>query len=192
MRKEGVPLVGPISRRARKSPLIIHHELGVPKDTKMILLSLSGKPKNFDFWDQLEEWKEFFFVFASLEAPKEIRQGNRLLLARETPFFHPDLVQASHGVIGKAGYSSVAEVYEFQKPFLFVTRPMLQETACLVRFLQNSHPSKEIPKEGFYEGAWLEQLSFFITEHAFPERLISGREEGAKEILKIFQKEKIL
>ena len=50
------------------------------------------------------------------------RNENVIVLPHGSPFFHPDLVNASDCVVGKLGYSTLAEIYRAGVPFGFVVR----------------------------------------------------------------------
>ena len=56
------------------------------------------------------------FVFAGgVSAYRQ--EGNLHFLPFESDFFHPDLVHAADLVVGKAGYSMIAEVWAAGVPF---------------------------------------------------------------------------
>ena len=58
------------------------------------------------------------------------------LLSSRSGIFHPDIVAASDGVVGKIGYSTLAEVYAAGVPYGFVPRPRFRESDVLSAFVQ--------------------------------------------------------
>ena len=63
------------------------------------------------------------------------RAGNVWLLPHRSGFFHPDLVQAADAVVGKIGYSTLAETCRARIPYGFVPRAGFRESAVLGRWL---------------------------------------------------------
>jgi len=84
------------------------------------------------------------------------------LLPHQSDLYHPDLVFASDGVIGKAGYSTLAEVYSAGIPFGFIPRPDFAESLVLSDFIEKKMPGRRIPAEIFYAGDWVPQLKEWI------------------------------
>ena len=74
----------------------------------MILVSMGGIPWAFE---NLERWRAagvYDFVVPG-GAAREERAGNLVLLPHHSPVYHPDLVAAADVLVGKLGYSTVAE-----------------------------------------------------------------------------------
>ena len=111
-------------------------------------------------------------------AERLTRTGNVLYLPLHSDFYHPDLVNAADLVIGKAGYSTIAEVYRAGVPFGYVPRTQYPETAGLVRFLKACVPSEEITPVSFREGL---DAAFIDRLLSLPRRTPPG-ENGAEVI----------
>jgi UDP-N-acetylglucosamine:LPS N-acetylglucosamine transferase len=83
---------------------------------------------------------------------------NVILLPHHSDFFHPDLTGAADAVIGKTGYSTIAEVYHAGVPFGYIACPHNPESALLTEFIENRMAGSEISETEFHEGSWLSQL----------------------------------
>ena len=149
--------VGPVSRRFRNDPEKTRKSLGVPPSERMILVSTGGIPESYGFLEKLRRMSGFFFVLPGAGATQTVI-GNTVLLPHRSDYFHPDLVCASDVVVGKAGYSTIAEVYAAGVPFGYVTRPGFPENAGLVEFIRSNIPALAIDESDFRAGRWLEEL----------------------------------
>ena len=126
----------PISRRPRTSPRAVRKKLGIPLDAKMVMITMGGIPARFPFLEQLEACGDVSFVLSGGSDQARSRK-NLVLLPQHSAFFHPDLVHASDAVIGKAGYSTIAEVFSAGIPFGYVPRKGFRESAVLESFIRN-------------------------------------------------------
>ena len=86
-----------------------------------------------------------------------------ILLPHHSDFFHPDLVNASDVVIGKAGYSTIAEVYAAGVPFGYVARERYPESPGLVDFIRKKMDSVAFGEEDFNSGRWVERLPHLLS-----------------------------
>ena len=55
-------------------------------------------------------------------------QENLVLLPHHSRFYHPDLVAAADAVVGKVGYSTVAETFHAGAPLGYVPRTRFRES----------------------------------------------------------------
>jgi hypothetical protein len=67
--------------------------------------------------------------------------------------YHPNLVAASDLVIGKLGYSTIAEVYQAGTAFAYLRRPRFPESPILEAFVREYIPSEALSED------WLENPS---------------------------------
>ena len=77
--------------------------------------------------------------------------------------YHPDLVAAADIVVGKVGYSTLAEVYQAGSVFAYISRPYFPEAEVLCKFAAEHMASKQITREAFYSGRWAEELDDLIA-----------------------------
>jgi UDP-N-acetylglucosamine:LPS N-acetylglucosamine transferase len=82
-------------------------------------------------------------------------EGNLIRLPHHSDFYHPDLVDASDAVIGKLGYSTLAEVYRAGVPFGYIPRPGFRESLALAAYVQDTMHGLAIGEGQFADGSWL-------------------------------------
>ena len=105
--------------------------------------------------------------------------ANLIALPHRSRFFHPDLVNASDAVIGKVGYSTVAEVYWAGVPFGYVSRPHFRESQALVQFIAQEMPGILLD-ESFDTGDWLVRLPEILTLPRVLRQGQNGAEQAAR------------
>lgn len=126
--------VGPISRRPRHSRAAVRAALAIPDGVPAVLVTMGGIPSSFAGLDWLRRRRDAVFIVPGTFGQAETRDNLRLL-PHHSRFYHPDLVAASDGVIGKLGYSTVAETWAAGVPFAWVPRPTFPESASLAAFV---------------------------------------------------------
>jgi len=178
--------VRPIWRKYRSSPIAIRKKLGIPDDVKMVLITTGGIPESFDFLDTLRKWKQVWFVLPGAGSASE-SEGNLLLLPRDMSLFHPDLVNASDAVVGKAGYSTLAEVYGAGVPFGYVSRSDSRESQKLSDFIDKEMISLAIEEAEFYNGSWMEKLLVLLPKPRQQPRGINGADQVAEFICRLLE-----
>ncbi|GAB4530701.1 MAG: hypothetical protein Kow0063_09080 [Anaerolineae bacterium] len=169
----------PVSRKIRSSPGQIRRQLGLPEQAKVVMITMGGIPWRYEFLEQLSHQNGVYFVIAGAEqkplashphpsnAGSPVTRGglDRLvLLPHRSRFFHPDLVNACDVVIGKAGYSTVAEVYYAGVPFGYVGRARFRETDALAAFIEQQMHGLPITEEQFQNGDWLASLAHLLAQ----------------------------
>jgi hypothetical protein len=98
-----------------------------------------------------------------LDTPQTERRGNCLFLPHHSPFYHPDLVCACDAIVGKVGYSTLAEAYQAGLPYGYIVRAGFPESPGLVDFLRLNMPGFEIGMTAFQSGSWVERLPELLT-----------------------------
>lgn len=149
--------VDPVSRKARCPRDEVRHRLGVPDTAKMVLVTMGGVPDRFDFLTSLPSDLKYVVVVPSANGMRS-PHPNIILLPAHSPFFHPDLMMAADALVGKAGYSTVAEAYQAGIPFGYITRPASPESAVLEDFITRYLPARFISSETYRNGRWIEAL----------------------------------
>lgn len=163
----------PISRPARTPRAQLRAQLGLRDHLPVALISLGGVQGGVDFLPRLAEHPECQFVIPG-GAESYRRKNNLWLLAHHSEWYHPDLLHASDLVIGKLGYSTIAEVYAAGVPFGFVSRPNFRESAPLRQFVLQNVPSLELPSESFAHGEWIQLLPQLLALPNRTEPVING------------------
>ncbi len=167
-------LTTPVSRHPQTSREAMRDRLAIPRDAPAVLVTMGGFSEDFGFLDQLAGCRQYHFILPGHSRLREAggveQRENLRLLPQGSAFYHPDLVQASDAVIGKAGYSTVAETYQAGLPFGYVLRSRSPESAVLQRFIASEMPGFEVPEATFRDGSWLARLPELLAQ---PRRLRS-------------------
>ena len=127
----------PVSRKPRTERASIRKQLAVPDHAKLILLALGGAADKNVQLEHLPAGDHFCFIIPGSAEPLTPSE-NIMALPYGSPFFHPDLIQASDAVIGKVGYSTLAEVYHAGLPFGYIPHVGFRESVLLEAFI-NDH-----------------------------------------------------
>jgi len=178
---DAVPLA-PVYRAARTEPRQIREYFRIEDTQPVILLTMGGiRGRNF-FVDALQRKNKYVFLLAGT-GEREQRMGNVYQIPAQTPLYHPDLIRAADLVIGKLGYSTVAEVYGAGTPFAFVGRPSFPESGVLASFVTGNRMGREIEHHAFVSGEWLEQLDELLALPRFEGNRENGAEQAAEYLL---------
>ncbi len=152
----------PISRKVRTSSKVIHERLAVSEDAKLVLITMGGFSGQYTFLDKLKAVKNIDFLIPG-DVQHASNCGNLHLLPKNSSFFHPDLVNACDLVIGKAGYSTVAEVYYAGVPFGYVTRENFQESDIMGTYITEKMFGLPISETEFQDSRWTDKLNELLT-----------------------------
>ncbi len=162
-RREQVDLsTGPASRKLRASPAQVRQSLGVPSQAKMVILTMGGIDWDYAFLKQLESLEGVYVVTAGHTRQVE-SHGNLIFLSRNSDFFHPDLVNASDAVVGKLGYSTIAEVYQAGVPFGYLIRPKFRESQVMATFVETNMQGFQFEDRQLQDGSWLANLPQLLS-----------------------------
>lgn len=146
-------VVPPVSRRPRHGREAVRGALGVGADEPLVLVSLGGAPHRPEVVARLATRRpDVRFLVAGAEAHRF--PVNVIAFDREAPMDHPSLAAAADAVVGKAGYSTVAEVYAAGVPFACFLRPGFAESPVLARFVADRMPSMIFEGDAFDDGEW--------------------------------------
>jgi len=119
-------------------------------------------------------------------ADRPRRRGRVLRLPFHSELYHPDLVQAADVVMGKLGYSTVAEVYQARSAMAFIGRPRFRESAVLADFVRRTAPSVEVTEAAFSDGSWLAAVDRLLDAERPTEARTNGAAEAAAAMLERF------
>jgi hypothetical protein len=148
----------------------VRSALGIPGDHRVVLLSVSGAgvlPENVLAGAAVA--KTTFVEPGPATGCAVGRGDSRIEVAGS--IYHPDLVAASDLVVGKLGYSTVAEVYHARTRFAFLRRPRFPESPVLEAFVRAHNPSVALPED------WLTNPA---TPGLIDELLTCPRPEGSR------------
>ena len=154
--------LGPISRSPRTGKREIRSRLGIRPSDSLVVITMGGIQGRYDFLKKLNVAKGVFFVAPGGADASKV-QDNVILLPHRSDFFHPDLIAASDAVVGKAGYSTLAEVYQAGVPFGYVKRPHFRESEVLGGYMEARGNAVSIDPEEFESGTWISRLDQILS-----------------------------
>jgi hypothetical protein len=186
-RADGALTVSPISRAAFSSREETRRRLGLAPDEPALLVTMGGIPERHGFLDRLAASPGVTFLLPGCRDAGDAvsRHANVLRFAPRCGFHHPDLVRAADTVVGKLGYSTVAEVYAAGTPFVFVGRPKFRESVALAQFARAEMGAEEIGLADFRDGGWVGRAQEWTDR---PRRPGAAAGEGAREAASILRK----
>lgn len=176
----GAMTVAPVSRRARTKPAAVRGALELD-ERPIVLVTMGGHAWDPGFVEPLARAPELNFV-AFAGTPRIERIGNTLLLPERSPVFLPDLVAAAEVVVGKLGYSTVAEAWAAGTRYVYVPRSRFPEGPVLAEFVRSELPSVEIEPTSFTSGAWIRALPGLLEQERPPRQVKNGADEIAREL----------
>jgi hypothetical protein len=150
-------LTAPVSRQPTASPEYIRQRLEISAADRAVLLTMGGIPMHYPFMQQLAEQRAVTFIVPGAAESLQ-RHGNMVLMPHRSSFSHPNLINACDAVIGKVGYSTLAEVYHAGNPFGYVARQDFRESPILTAYIAQHMPGIAVTPEQFDDGSWLSQL----------------------------------
>ncbi len=154
--------VSPVSRKEKTSAQKTRAQLGLPAAAKIILITTGGIPQSYGFLERLNRLQNIYFVIPGGGPQMSIR-NNLIILPHHSDLYHPDLVNAADAVIGKAGYSTVAEVYHAGVPFGYVTRSNFRESGPLAAFIEREINSISLDEKEFTSGNWVTKAETLLS-----------------------------
>jgi isopentenyldiphosphate isomerase/UDP:flavonoid glycosyltransferase YjiC (YdhE family) len=183
----------PIARMPVSTRQETRQRLGIFDDEKMVLITMGGVYEPLQCVRQLSDYHEGVRFVIPGAAPHWIPLGknfkNIVFLPRASGFYHPDLVRAADAVIGKAGYSTLAEVFYAGVPFGYVSRTDFRESPVIESYIQKNIKSIQIPGEAFHDGGWLKRLPELLSFDVRVKNTCDGAKIAAAYIAQILRNE---
>ena len=154
--------VPPVARAPRRRREEVVARLALPPGDAVVLVSLGGVEHRLANLAPLSGFRGATFVLPG--ASREERwEGNLRLLPHHSPIHHPDLVAAADVVVGKLGYSTVAETVAAGGRMLYVPRPGFRESAVLERYVGEHLPAQAMAAAELESGSWVERLPELVA-----------------------------
>ena len=172
----------PVSRKARTPRREIRRALGIGEGAKLIMMTMGGIRTDYPFLERLRAASGIRFVVPGASKRMEIRD-NLILLPHHSDFYHPDLVRASDAVLGKVGYSTLAECYEAGVPFGYFERPGFRESPELVSFIETEMKGLCLGADDFSTGTWISRLPDLLALPRSAPNGPRGADQAARFIL---------
>lgn len=172
--------VRPVARQTKRSSEAIRRRLQVPLEAKLVLLTMGGiPPQRYPFLERLVHHKSIYFAIPGASQTLQ-RQANLLLLPHHSEFYHPDLVHSSDMVIGKLGYSTLAEAYWAGIPYGCVKRANFRESDVLIGFVEEEMTGFAMDESHFQSGDWLTDLPLYLDLPRIARQGPNGAEQIAR------------
>ncbi len=177
----GAVAVGPVARAFRSPPAEVRRRLEVEAATPLVVVTMGGIPWEFDRTEPLAGYPDAVFVLLGA-APEPAFRGNLRLLPHHSPIHHPDLVATADVLVGKPGYSTLAEALQAGTALLFVDRPRFPESRVLTAYAARHLPVATVPPAAFDDGGWLAELPALLAAERPAPRTLTGAAEIAEHL----------
>lgn len=173
----------PIFRRIRSPRSAVRDELQC-QGKKLVFLSMGGVDLALPFVHLLPAIPDTLFLLAGQQENRRLAD-NVLLLARNSGYYHPDLINAADLVVCKSGYSTVAECFQAGVPVVTVGRATFPESVVLEQFCATHLHGQGLSREEFLSGEWLQNLNHLYAAPRKPAATINGADTVAKLLLSL-------
>lgn len=170
--------VGPVARRPGGSATALRQRF-IHGRNRLVLVTMGGGNPQQIAPDAMLDSPDTTYVVTGAQGATA-QQANIWWLAGDTTVYHPDLVAAADIVVGKVGYSTLAEVYQARSLFGYVARPAFPESAPLINFIRKHLSSKEISLTALQSGQWVQELDGFVPPEQPEKRETLG--DGAEQL----------
>jgi hypothetical protein len=172
--------VGPICRSIRESREVVRRKMGVGEDRRLILATLGGTGWKSG-WNDIGLPSGVTLVVPG--GPSDLKSSAILVLPHRSGFQHADLLAACDGIVGKLGYSTVAEAYQAGIPLVFGGRRRFPETEILAEFVRTELGGVEVNGEDLLVGRMGEAAEAVLALPRRPRPVMTGAVDAAALIL---------
>jgi hypothetical protein len=195
-----LPLSGemPAFQRVTDAPLLVNHtsasqdtcraQMGIsPDERRRVVLVSFGGWGNLEFGTASRDPSEFSpYLFVSSEPGPHGFAGEWLDLSQRGRIPHEVLIAGVDAVIGKPGFSTVAEVIAHECRFLYLSRPGFRESPVLERGVERHACARELPREDFERGLWRPHLDALFDQPTVSRELaIDGADVIANALIEL-------
>ena len=171
-----------VSRKPRASRAETRRRLDVGEDEPMVLITMGGILTQYPFLDRLVHSKEIKFLIPGGSERYEQR-GSLVLIPHHSDYYHPNLVAASDAVVGKLGYSTLAEAYAAGLPFAYIPREHFRESPPMARFAQQHMQTIDLNEARFFSGEWLDLLPELLARPHITRSTPNGADQIAAYVI---------
>ena len=177
-------VTSPVARKPRTAAGQIRRRLAIPPEAPLVLVTLGGIPPAFELFEQFPMPREYYAVIPGGAETYQLK-GNVRLLAHHSGFYHPDLMAACDAVIGKLGYSTLAEVFHGGIPFGYIPRQGFRESAVLEAFVDEQMHGIALHPEQLADGSWAERIPQLLAMPRIVRKIQNGAEQAAEYICRL-------
>jgi len=187
-RMPACPVTGPVSRLPRTGRADTRRRLGIPPDRRVVVISGGGIPWQPPVDDPAGALPADVHLVLFGAAPNSRFPDGITGLPHHSAHYHPDVLSAADAVIGKVGYSTLAEVYRAGIPFGYIARPGFIESRPLVRFIRRHMPARPFRVADFTDGTWVARTVDLLRQPPRPPALPDGAEGVAASVHAFLQR----
>lgn len=166
----------PVSRKVKTPVGRVRKGLEIPETGKMVLVTTGGIRPDYEFFTKLKLPTDICLVLPGAGQKLEYRD-NFIFLPHRSNFYHPDLVNAADAVVGKAGYSTLSEVYHSGVPFGYVLRSNFRESKALAAFIDDEMPGIALKESDFSSGKWTSQIENLLRIKRLQRKTVNGADQ---------------
>lgn len=177
----------PVSRKPRKASEEVRFDLDIPVTAPIVMITMGGIPQQFDIIETLATHPEYFFIVSG-GGDSFIRENHLIILPYHSDYYHPDLVHTANVVVGKSGYSTLAEVFYGGIPFIFVKRPIFRESEVFTPFIENRMNGIGISEAEFENGNWVSFIPELLKLKPIERKQPAGADQVAAYIINLLDK----
>ena len=182
--------IPPCSRKTKQTAAATRQKLGIKQNEKLGLISMGGIPDSFAL-NQIGELPNPAIRLAFVGSFTQFEnRGSTICIPHQSDFYHPDLVEAADFVIGKAGYSTMAEIYNAAKPFGYLLRPDFRESTILGEFLSSLPYTTAVSQADFDCLNLSKPIEFLLSDVNFPRPALNGSKIAADFVIDCFKLER--
>ena len=175
-------LIPPASRKPHHSASDFRKSLGISDSQRIGLISMGGIPENLDFAVNSQIPNDVTLLLPGTFKKTEIL-GNKILLPHHSGYYHPDMVHAADFVIGKAGYSTIAEVCASGGAYGYISRENFRESDVTAAYLKARPNTLEIALDRFENFTLDEEITRLLELGKTAPQPINGSDIAAEFIL---------
>lgn len=177
---EAIPLVtNPLTQSREEIRATFH----VPDDYRICLLSMGGMNWGDSDISVLRDMQGWTFLVMPDVWDSVCDLSNFHKIATDYPNYQ-NLIAAADVLVGKAGWSTVAEVIAHRTPMLYTLRDGYSENVLLEAGLREFGNSLYIEKSAFVSGAWTQALNEIVErEHKWKDIGTNGAQVAAQRLL---------
>ena len=160
----GAMQVAPVSRAPRSLRAEVRRRLGIPEDDAMAVVTMGGVAWSYEsLAAELTHEDPWLVIPGSRRHERSGRHGRIVRFPHRSDFYHPDLIHAADAVVGKLGYSTLAEVWSAGVPMAYLTRPRFQESEVLEAWVRRELACRRIEASELRGRAWLEKVRELVS-----------------------------
>ena len=174
----------PVSRQYRTDPFQVRERLNIPMDVSLVMLTLGGIPPDFELFKKLTTPHDLYVLIPGGAETYQSLENIRLL-PHYSDYYHPDLIRAADAVVGKLGYSTLAEVFDAGIPFGYIPRIGFRESDVLEAFVNEQMQGLSLTEAELEDGSWMDCLQDLLARPKIKRKEVNGADQIAEYICRL-------